>query len=123
MGKDNLFELFSGAVVRWNRLMPGLGRVFSMQAGQVVSHEHDIGGEWTHVAAIRRGRKCELHINGKLTSSSDLGAEALFNLNNDSPMWLGFGAQNFFHGAIKDVQLYQGALGTEELAKLMLRKK
>ena len=100
-----------------------LGRVFSMQAGQVVSYEHDIGGEWTHIAAIRRGRKCELHINGKLTSSSDLGAEALFNLNNDSPMWLGFGAQNFFHGAIKDVQFYKGALGTEELAKLMSRKK
>lgn len=102
---------------------PSLGKVFSMQAGQVVSHERDIGGEWTHLTAIRKGVQLELYVNGKLSASSTLRNGELFNLNNKSPMWIGFGAQNFFHGAIKDVRLYQGALGTEELAKLMLRKK
>ncbi|MGE0608853.1 MAG: LamG-like jellyroll fold domain-containing protein [Pirellulales bacterium] len=97
---------------------PSLGRVQSIQAGQVVSHERDIGGDWTHIAAIRRGRDLELHINGRPTSVSTLRDGPLFDLTNTAPLWIGFGAQNFFHGQLADLRWYQGALDKAEIEKL-----
>jgi hypothetical protein len=99
-----------------------LGRVFSLQAGQVVSHERDIGGEWTHIAAIRRGRNLELFINGKLSTSSPLREGAAFNVSNDSPLWIGFGAQNYFHGTLSDLRWYGGALSAEDVRQLANRR-
>lgn len=95
-----------------------LGRVFSMQAGTVVSHEHDIGGAWTHIAALRRGRDVELYINGKLASSATLPEGKTFNLTNDAPLTIGSGAQNSFDGAIRDVRLYDGALDASAIRTL-----
>jgi len=97
---------------------PSLGRVSSFQAGQVVSHERDIGGDWTHVAAVRRGRGLELYINGKRSASSRLERAALLNLSSEAPLWIGFGAQNFFDGAMADLRLYDGALDAESIRKL-----
>ena len=101
---------------------PSLGQVHSFQAGQVVSHEHDIGGEWTHLAAIRRGRKLELYINGKLSTSSQLREGPAFDLSNNSPLWIGFGAQNFFHGAMCDLRLYDGAVHEDAIRQMSNRK-
>ncbi|MBM4073252.1 MAG: LamG domain-containing protein [Planctomycetes bacterium] len=101
---------------------PSLGRVFSLQAGQVVSHERDIGGQWTHIAAVRRGRNLELYINGKQTASSRLREGAAFNLSNKAPLWIGFGAQNYFHGAMADLRCYGGALNAETIRQLAMRK-
>ena len=90
---------------------PSLGRVHSIQAGQVVSHERDIGGDWTHIAAVRRGRQLELYVNGQRTATSTMGDDGpMFDLTNHAPMWIGFGAQNFFHGQMADVRWYDGAL-------------
>lgn len=101
---------------------PSLGRVFSIQAGQVVSHERDIGGDWTHLTAVRRGRNLELYVNGKLSASSRLREGPAFNLSNNDPMWIGFGAQNFFHGALADLRLYDGALDAASIRHLADRK-
>lgn len=95
-----------------------LGRVYSIQAGQVVSHEHDIGGKWTHLAAVRAGRTLKLYVNGKLAATSDLRDGPAFNLSNDRPLLIGFGAQNYFTGAMADVRLYDGSLGDEVVADL-----
>lgn len=100
-----------------------LGRVFSIQAGQVVSHEHDIGGAWTHLAAVRRGRKLELHVNGKLAATSALRDGPLFDLTNASDLWIGFGAQNFFHGELADLRWYDGALDEATIQLLASDKK
>lgn len=96
-----------------------LGRVYSIQAGQVVSHERDIGGEWTHLAGVRDGKKLKLYVNGKLAASSDLRDGPAFNLTNDKPMLIGFGAQNFFTGAMADVRLYDGVLDDKAIANFM----
>jgi hypothetical protein len=87
-----------------------LGRVLSIQAGQVVSHEQDIGGDWTHIAAVRRGRDLELYLNGQKSAASSLRDAEPFNLSNEAPLWIGFGAQNFFHGEMADLRWYEGAL-------------
>lgn len=101
---------------------PSLGRVKSMQAGQVVSHERDIGGAWTHVAAIRRGKNLELYINGKLSSSSTLRAGAPFNLSNSMPLLIGNGVQNAFHGSMSDLKFYEGALDVNAVQTLARTK-
>lgn len=98
-------------------------RVFSIQAGQVVSHEHDIGGDWTHITATRRGRRVELFINGQKTESAELRAGPAFNINNSAPLWIGFGSQNFFDGQIADLRWYDGALDAAAIQKLNAREK
>ncbi len=97
---------------------PSLGRVFSLQAGQVVSHERDIGGEWRHVAAVRRGRRLELYIDGNQAASSLLREGPAFDLTNAAPLWIGFGAQNHFHGEMADVRWYDGALDQATIQQL-----
>lgn len=95
-----------------------MGRIYSLQAGQVVSYEHDIGTDWTHLAAVRQGEHLHLYVNGKLVATSELRSGPAFNLTNDLPMRIGFGAQNYFTGFMSDVRLYDGALQAEEVMKL-----
>lgn len=95
-----------------------LGRVYSIQAGQVVSHEHDIGGAWTHLAAVRQGKQLKLYVNGKLAAHSDLRDGPALDLTNDLPMLVGFGAQNYFTGSMSDLRLYDGALDSHAVVEL-----
>jgi len=39
-----------------------LGRVYALQTGQVVSHERDIGSNWTHLAAVREDKQLRLYV-------------------------------------------------------------
>jgi hypothetical protein len=95
-----------------------LGRVHGFTTGQVCSHEHDIGGGWTHVAAVRKGKETRLYINGNLAASSQAPARTTFDLSNTSPLFIGYGTQTYFTGAIADVRLYAGALTTEAVGEL-----
>jgi hypothetical protein len=94
-----------------------LGRVYSVQAGQVVSHEHDIGGGWTHLAAIRQARQLRLFVNGQLAASTQAPEGRNFNLSNDQPLVIGFGAQGHFAGAMADLRWYARALDAKELER------
>lgn len=95
-----------------------LGRVYAAQAGQMVSHEHDIGGAWTHLAAVRDGKHLRLYVNGRLSGSSTAPAGHCFELSNTQPMRIGSGAQSSFDGAIADVRLYGEAIAESEIARL-----
>ncbi len=96
-----------------------MGRVSAIQAGQVVSYERDIGGEWTHIAAVRSGCELKLFVNGKLVATSRLHDGSPFNLTNNRPVLVGIGAQNFFSGAIADLRMYHGALETAAVQRIM----
>ena len=84
----------------------------------MVSHDRDIGGNWTHVAAIRRGTSLELHVNGRQVGCTPLSDGQPLNLNNDAPLWIGYGAQNSFDGMLAHMRLYAGALDATTLARL-----
>ena len=94
-----------------------LGRVHALQAGQVVSHEHDIGGGWTHVAVVRQGKQLRMYVDGRPVAVSRLGADRVFDLTNSRPLWIGFGAQGHFTGAIADLRLYKGALDADRIER------
>ena len=95
-----------------------LGRVHGFTAGQVCSHEHDIGGGWTHVVAVREGVETRLYINGRLSSVSHAPARTTFDLTNTDPLFIGYGTQTYFAGAISDVRMYAGALTAEGIRRL-----
>ncbi len=95
-----------------------LGRVFALQIGHVVSHEYDIGGDWTHIAAVRRGKELLLYVNGELSVASETPEVQSFDLANSKPLTIGFGAQGSFSGAIADVRLYAGAMDETQIRQL-----
>ena len=84
-------------------------------AGQVCSHEHDIGGDWTHIAAVRQDKETRLYINGSLSATSHAPTRTTFDLTNVSPLFIGYGTQTYFRGAIADVRMYSGALPAEAI--------
>jgi hypothetical protein len=95
-----------------------LGRVHGFTAGQVCSHEWDIGGGWNRVAAVREGKETRLYINGSLSAASCAPARTTFDLTNASPLYIGYGTQTYFAGAVSDVRLYAGALTPEAIRRL-----
>ena len=95
-----------------------LGRVYALQAGQVVSHERDIGGDWTHLAVVRQGAELRLYVNGRPSISSQAPEGRAFDLANTQPMRIGFGAQGSFAGALADLRLYAGALAPDQIKEL-----
>ena len=94
-----------------------LGRVHAFTAGQVCSHEHDIGGAWTHVAAVRAGNETRLFINGRLSATAHAPARTTYDLTNTSPLFIGYGPQTYFKGAICDVRLYADSLTEEAIQR------
>ncbi|NKB71079.1 MAG: hypothetical protein GKR89_28755 [Candidatus Latescibacteria bacterium] len=95
-----------------------LGRVLAARTGQVCSHERDIGGGWTHVAAVRQGQETRLYVNGELSSSCRAPGPRSFDLTNTSPLVIGCGAQTYFRGSMADVRLYGGALNEAAIHRL-----
>ena len=95
-----------------------LGRVYEIQAGHVVSHERDIGNNWTHLAAVRRGSELKLFTNGVLSVTSHAPDQRVFDLSNSEPLLIGFGAQTYFSGALSDLRLYGKALTDADVRRL-----
>jgi hypothetical protein len=92
-----------------------LGRVYAIELGQAVSCDRDIGGEWTHLAAVRRGKELRLYVNGEEVAASHAPAGHTFDLANPQPLTIGYGAQGYFAGRMADLRLYDCALTEEDI--------
>jgi len=95
-----------------------LGRVLATELGQVVSHDRDIGADWTHVAAIRQGKELQLFVNGECVATSQAPKGHSFDLRNALPLTIGAGPQGVFAGCIAGLRLYDGALSAEQVKTL-----
>jgi hypothetical protein len=96
-----------------------VGRVLACRAGQVLDHEHDIGGAWTHLVGVREGGRLRLYVNGKLSAESQAPPGHAFDLANVEPLTIGFGAQGSFSGSIADVRLYRGTVSQAQINGLV----
>jgi hypothetical protein len=96
------------------------GRVHAMAAGQVVTHDHALAPGWRHVAAVREGARLTLSVDGVPVATSS-GSHGALDIANDQPLRIGFGAHDHFRGRIRDVRLYDRALGAEEVGVLARR--
>jgi hypothetical protein len=90
------------------------GKVFSMATGAGVSLDDDMGPGWTHVAAVRAGGKLRLHIDGKIVAAAETDVRQL-DVSSAAPLRIGFGPQSHFRGKIREVRLYNRALGDDEI--------
>ena len=98
-----------------------LGRVYALQAGQMACHEHDLGDAWTHLAAVRQGKRLSLYVNGRLAAASEAPARQIFDLANVQPLCIGRGPQGRFAGELSDLRLYGLALDGADIRALAAR--
>ena len=94
------------------------GSVFSLQAGQCISHDKDIGSGWVHLAALREGGELRLYVNGRRVAKSAPFNTEDYDLTVKRPLKIGFGEQDYFTGHIREVRLYHRALADHEIAAL-----
>jgi len=94
------------------------GRVFSWQAGQCVSYDHDLGGDWKHLVAVRQGGELKLYVDGKLEVTSPAFERADYSISNGQPLKVGFGAENYFHGWMRELRVYRRVLAPAEIENL-----
>jgi len=97
------------------------GHVYVFEAGQAVSHDHELGGGWQHVAAIRSGGQLRLYVAGKLVAESAKGGARALDVSNDAPLHIGFGSLGYFEGSMREVRIYNRALTEPEILALSAR--
>jgi len=94
------------------------GRVFSFEAGKSVTHANELPDGWHHVAAVKRGGRLELYLDGVRVEQSGKFSPADYDLTSDAPLRIGAGVSDFFRGRLRDVRLFNRALGLEETREL-----
>jgi hypothetical protein len=94
------------------------GKVFSWEAGKSVTYDDDIGNGWRHLVAVRHANRLDLHIDGKLVASSSSFDGSRYNLRNQNPLMIGFGARNYFCGHANELRLYNRALKESDITYL-----
>jgi hypothetical protein len=89
-----------------------------MEAGKAASFDKDLGAGWKHVAAVRKGGRLALYIDGNLVAESDEFEPGDYDLSIDRPLRIGFGQSEYFDGRMADVRLYKGALNEGAIDEL-----
>jgi hypothetical protein len=94
------------------------GHVWSFEAGKMATWDRRFGGGWHHVAAVKDSRRLRLYVDGAMVAWSAPYHPADYDLDNDQPLHIGFGAFEHFHGLMSDVRLYRRALTQDQIAAL-----
>jgi hypothetical protein len=94
------------------------GHVYSMEAGKSVTYDKEFRPGWNHLAAVKAGDRLKLYVDGKLAATSTAFNPAEFDLSNQKPMAIGFGAHDYFDGSLRELRLYNRALTDAEVGKL-----
>jgi hypothetical protein len=93
------------------------GHVLSIEAGKNATLDRELRPGWRHVAAIRRGGRLELLVDGEPAGRSAEFRPADYDLTTKAPLRIGLGAHDYFRGRLADVRLYRGALSPEAVRK------
>lgn len=91
------------------------GHVFSVEAGKCVTYDRELKPGWRHLAAVRNLNGLELYVDGERVATSSTLDPADFDISNDVPLRIGFGAHDYFRGRISDVRIYNRALSDADL--------
>lgn len=94
------------------------GHVHSIEFGRNVTYDHALPAGWVHLAAVKTNDELRLYVNGLRVAASAKFEEADFDLSNDEPLKIGFGAHDHFNGQMRDVRIYGKALSDDEVAQL-----
>jgi hypothetical protein len=116
----SLRRVWSMAVYQ-GRLFAGTlpsGRVHSIEAGKLATWDHVFPAGWHHLAATRHHDALQLYVDGRLVASAAGILPGGYNLDNEQPLQIGFGAYDYFNGHMSDLRLYQRTLTVGEIAEL-----
>lgn len=94
------------------------GRVFSLSAGRVVTLDRAFPAGWHHVAAVKRGEKLAMYVDGVREVQSQPFSRGEYDLDTGEPLRIGLGAFDYFRGSMSDVRLYGRALDAQEIGAL-----
>lgn len=94
------------------------GTVWSYQAGQAVSTNSELPAGWRHVVAQRQSGRLRLFVDGRLAADTADPPAKAFELTVNQPLRIGRGENDFFHGELSDLRLYDRALAEDEIATL-----
>ncbi|HNR34215.1 MAG TPA: LamG domain-containing protein [Candidatus Hydrogenedentes bacterium] len=86
------------------------GRVFSIEAGRNVTLDRALRSGWRHIAAVRRGDRLFLYVDGKPVGSSTSFDPAAYDLRNGQPLRIGWGSGDYFNGWMRDLRIYRHAI-------------
>ena len=98
------------------------GKIFSHESGKSVSMAGSLKEGWQHITAVKTKQNLKLYVNGKIVSKTDTPDSVKFNLDNESPFKIGFGANDYFSGRMRELRLYKRALSDREIRKLSSMK-
>lgn len=99
------------------------GHVHALDAGVAVSHDFELAPGWRHVVAQRAGSRLKLFVDGKRVAESTPFDPARFDLAANTPLQIGFGEHDYFHGTLRDVRLHGRALSDREVKRLFRESK
>jgi hypothetical protein len=94
------------------------GRVHSIEAGKSATYDTALKPGWRHIAAVKEKDRLKLYVDGALVATSSAFDPADYDLTNDKPLKIGFGAHDYFNGKMKDLKLVRRALNADEIQKL-----
>jgi concanavalin A-like lectin/glucanase superfamily protein len=97
------------------------GRVYAMEAGKMATWDRVFPAGWRHVAAVRDDSVLRLYVDGAQVAVSTSFNAHDYDLDNDRPLTIGFGVNDYFDGRMSDLHLYSRALGAAEVADLARR--
>ncbi|HVJ84285.1 MAG TPA: hypothetical protein VM452_01510 [Caulifigura sp.] len=83
------------------------GHIWSMSAGSLATHDHELGDGWHDIVAQRKEGRLRLFVDGKLVAEADAASFDLKTAGHS--MTIGEGPRGQFHGRIRNVW-YDGPL-------------
>ena len=94
------------------------GHVFSLGAGACVTYDRELQPGWRHVVGVRDTDRLRLYVDGKEVATSEVFEGAVYDLTTDQTLQIGAGPTESFCGRMRDVRIYNRALGAGEVAGL-----
>jgi hypothetical protein len=94
------------------------GHVLSIEAGRNVTYDRELTAGWHHLAATKRGGKLTLYVDGKPVATSRPFEIDDYELPGGPSLKIGFGPNDYFRGSLRDVRIYNRALGDREVFEL-----
>jgi hypothetical protein len=94
------------------------GRVHSIAAGRVATVDRSLAPGWRHLAAVRRGGRLEIFVDGVKAAESASFQPGQYELTCGRPMQIGRGENDFFNGRLADLRIYNRALSPDAIRGL-----
>jgi len=94
------------------------GRVLSIEAGRVATLDRRLPSGWHHLAAVRRGGRLLVALDGRTVAESSSFWPGDFNVTSEQPLRIGFGPHDHLNARVCDLRIYNRALSQEEIVAL-----